>query len=269
MSDLHSLLGDALGPLYRIEREVRPVGECRMFIAVELPTGPDLTVKVLPSALSLGVDLSTFERELILLADRLKAPGLVAPKAAGRAGAFVYHTRPFVEGTTLHALLAKSGELPLRQVVAVLSDVLAALAAAHARDVGHGDLRPENVLLDGKHALVADTGVVGAVERSLPSGGRAAAAATLCASAYLAPERREGDGAASPRSDMYAVGVLAHEMLTGRPPAPESEALEEVRSLPSWLGELVRRCLAPEAGRRWANAGEARAALNPLTGGTH
>ena len=253
MADLRAALEAALGPIYRVEREVRPVGECRMFVASEVPAGPELLVKVLPGKLSLVVNASRFERELLLLSDRLHHPGLVAPRGGGRAGAFIYHTRSFVEGTTLRALVARSGELPLRQAVAVLRDVLAGLAHAHAGLVAHGDLKPENVLLAEGRAQCADTGIVDAVERALDGGTPGAATATLCAGAYVAPERR-GHGTPAPPSppdDMFAVGVLAHEMLTGRPPAPESESFEEVRSLPAWLVELVQRCLAPEPARRW------------------
>src|SRR6266550_2313422 len=122
MADLRAALGHALEPAYRVEREVRPVGNCRMFVALEKSAGGGLLVKVLPG-----------------------------PRGAGRAGSFLYHTRTFVEGTTLRAWLARHGELPLRQAVAVLRDVLAALAHAHAAGVAHGDLKPENVLLaDGQ-----------------------------------------------------------------------------------------------------------------------
>ena len=72
---------------------------------------------------------------------------------------------------------------------------------------------------------------------------------------------------AGPRDDVFAVGVLVHEMLTGRPPAPESERLEEVRSVPSWLGELERRCLVAEPAARWADAAEALAAVARPGGG--
>src|SRR2546430_1558366 len=132
MGDLRAALEDALGPIYRVEREVRPVGECRMFVAVGPPGGPDLLVKVLPAELSLAVEPLMFERELLLLADRLGHPLLVTPKGAGRAGAFIYHTRPFVAGTTLRAALARPGELPLRPTVETLRDLLAAPAHAHA-----------------------------------------------------------------------------------------------------------------------------------------
>jgi serine/threonine protein kinase len=267
VSDLRAALEAALGPIYRVEREVRPVGECRMFVASEVPSGPELLVKVLPAKLSLAVDAGAFERELILLADRLRHAGLVGSRRGGRAGAYIYHTRAFIEGTTLRAQLMRGGELPLRQAVAMLRDLLAALAHAHAERVVHGDLKPENVLLAAGHARVADTGVVDAVERSLNGAAPGAATAALCAGPYVAPERRAGGTPtpAGPRDDMFAVGVVAHEMLTGRLPAPESESLEEARSLPAWMGELVRRCLALEPGERWPDAGAALATVSGPT----
>ena len=145
--------------------------------------------------------------------------------------------------------------------------MLAALAHAHAAHIAHGDLKPENVLLTEGHTLVADTGIVGAVERSLPRGAPGAVTGALCATTYVAPERRapggkNGAAAATPADDMFAVGVLVHEMLTGHPPAPESEPLEEVRSVPPWLAELERRCLAADPASRWPDGGAALAAMS-------
>jgi len=265
VADLRAALTHALGPMYRVEREVRPVGDCRLFVAREVPTGPELLVKLLPAGLSLAVDAGLFEQELQLVADRLRHPQIVAPRGAGRAGAVVYHTRAFVAGTTLRAWLMRHGELPLRRMVEILRDVLAALAHAHAASVAHGDLKPENVLLTDEGALVADTGMVDGVGRSL-TGGAAAAGAALCAAPYMAPERRDG-GTTGPRDDMFAVGVLAHEMLTGQPPAPEGEPLEEVRSVPPGVAELVHRCLAPDPAARWADAAAALASVKLPGGG--
>jgi len=260
MPHLREELEAALGPIYMVEREVRPVGDCRMFVVLELPSGPELLVKVLPPAISIGVDPGMFEREVLLLGDRLGSPDLVAPRGAGRAGSSIYHTRRFVEGSTLRALMTKQGELALHHTVQILRDVLGALAHAHTANVAHGDLKPENVLVADGHALLVDTGMVDAVGRALPGGVQAATAA-LCAPAYLAPERREGGGP-GPRDDVFAVGVIAHEMMTGRPPAPEDDPLDEIRALPSWFAELVRRCLAPDAGARWPNAEAAMPSLS-------
>ena len=105
------------------------------------------------------------------------------------------------------------------------------------------------------------------MERSLPRGAPGLAAGALCAATYVAPEQRapggkNGAAAATPADDMFAVGVLVHEMLTGRPPTPESEPLEEVRSVPPWLAELERRCLAVDPAGRWADGGAALAAMS-------
>jgi serine/threonine-protein kinase len=259
---LRFALGAALGPIYMVEREVRPVGNCRLFVVIELPDGAELLVKVLPGELSLAIDAARFEREVLLLADRVASPYLVAGRGGGRAGSFIYHTRHFIEGTTLRAALARQGALPLHRAVEILRSVLAAVADAHAAQVVHGDLKPENVLLANGHALVVDAGVVDAVDRSLVAGAEPRARAALCAAPYVPPERRGGGGPAQPGDDLYGVGVIAHEMLTGQPPAPESETLEELRTVPSWFGELVRRCLAVDPAGRWPDAAAALATLN-------
>src|SRR5207302_929245 len=155
-------------------------------------------VKVLPAELSLAGDAAVFEREVLLLGDRLGHAQLVPPRGSGRAGAFVYHARRFVEGTTLRAWLANHGEMPLRRVIEVLRDVLLALAHAHRGSIAHGDLRPENVLLTAGRVQVADTGIVDAVGRAVPSALAGGVGATLCAPAYLAPERRQNGGVGGP-----------------------------------------------------------------------
>src|SRR5256886_7247613 len=200
VSELRGALEDALGPTYRVEREVRPVGECRLFVAVGPPTDPERLVKVRPAELSLAGEAAVFEGEVLLLGDRLGHAQLVPPRGSGRAGAFVYHARRFVEGTTLRAWLANHGEMPLRRVIEVLRDFLLALAHAHRGSIAHGDLRPENVLLTAGRVQVADTGIVDAVGRAVPSALAGGVGATLCAPAYLAPERRKNGGAGGARA---------------------------------------------------------------------
>jgi serine/threonine-protein kinase len=226
MSELRAALADALGPLYRVEREVRPIGEYRLFVATPTPSGPPLLIKVLPAALSLGINDLQFERAVLLLSDRLRHPHLVSPRGAGRAGSFVYHTRPFVPGTTLRAWVGNNGAVPLARAVEILRGVLSGLAHAHAAQIRHGDLTADNVLLAEEGILVADTGIAAALGRP-----------------------------ATARNDMIAVQSLAHEMLAGRAPAPEEEPLERSRSLPGWLSEWMRS--------RWTDAGKALAAMRP------
>src|SRR5213594_943670 len=145
MSELRIALADALGPLYRIEREVRPVGEYRLFVATQSQNGSELLVKILPAALSLGINDLQFERAVLLIAEQLNHPNLVKPRGAGRAGSFVYHTRPFVPGTTLRAWIGNNGAIPLARTVEILRGILSGLAAAHAATISHGELKAENV----------------------------------------------------------------------------------------------------------------------------
>ena len=226
MSELRTALADALGPLYRIEREVRPVGEYRLFVATQSQDGSELLVKILPAALSLGIDDLQFERAVLLLSERLQHPNLVRARGAGRAAAFVYHTRPFVPGTTLRAWIGNNGPIPLARTVEILRGVLNGLAYAHAAGIFHGELKPENVLLADDGVLVADTGIASALGKP-----------------------------ATTRNDMAAVQALAHEMLTGMKPAVGQEPLERSRTLPLWLSEWLRS--------RWTDAGHALAGMRP------
>ena len=226
MSELRTALADALGPLYRIEREVRPVGEYRLFVATESQNGTELLVKVLPAALSLGINDLQFERAVLLVAEQLRHPNLVRPRGAGRAGSFVYHTRPFVPGTTLRAWIGNNGAIPLARTVEVLRGILSGLAHAHAAEISHGELKAENVLLADEGVLVADTGIASALGKP-----------------------------ATPRNDMAAVQSLAREMLTGAKPTIGEEPLERTRTLPLWLTEWMRS--------RWTDAGRALAGMRP------
>ncbi|HWC72368.1 MAG TPA: protein kinase [Gemmatimonadales bacterium] len=226
MSELRAALAEALGPLYRIEREVRPVGEYRLFVATQSADGTELLIKVLPAALSLGINDLQFERAVLLLAEKLQHPNLVPARGAGRAAAFVYHTRPFVPGTTLKAWIGNNGPIPLARVVEILRGVLSGLEHAHTAGISHGELKPENVLLAEKGILVADTGIASALGKP-----------------------------ATARNDMAAVQALAREMLTGKKPTTGEEPLERTRSLPLWLSEWMRS--------RWTDAGRALAGMRP------
>ena len=226
MSDLKSALADALGPLYRVEREVRPAGNNRQFVVMPNPTGPALLVKVLPAAESLSINENEFERDVLLLGDKLHHPNLVAPKGGGRAGAFIYHPRPIGEGTTLSAWMVRNGQLPLARAVEALRGILSGLAHAHKNKVAHGGIRPECVILGTNATLVADTGIKKLLGR-----------------------------ASLVRNDMVALGLLVHEMLTGTAHRAMEQPVETNRSLPQWLSEWLQSA--------WTDAGTALAALRP------
>lgn len=224
MSELRDALADDLGPLYRIEREVRPVGDYRLFVATESQDGTELLIKVLPAALSLGINDLQFQRAVLLIAEQLNHPNLVKPRGAGRAGSFVFHTRPFVPGTTLRAWIGNNGAVPLARTVEILRGVLNGLAFAHAAGIAHGELKPENVLLADEGILVVDTGIASALGKP-----------------------------ATARNDMAAVQALAREMLNGAKPSVTDEPIERTRALPLWLSEWMRS--------RWTDAGRALAGM--------
>jgi serine/threonine-protein kinase len=227
MSHVRPALEQALGPLYRVEREVRSIGPVRLFVVTTIPTGPELLVKVLPAAESLAIDAERFERDVLVLASKLKHPNLVAPRSAGRASTWIYHARPFIEGTTLHAWVAKHGMVQLGRAVEILHGILAGLAHAHAQKCAHGELRSENILLGTNGVMVADVGI-----------------------------KRALGGAAAVRNDMVALTEIIRDMLIGTSPHAYEVPLERSRSLPPWLNEWLAT--------QWTDAGKALEALRPL-----
>jgi serine/threonine-protein kinase len=168
VNDLTPRLQAALGDAYRLEKELGGGGMSRVFLAEEVRLGRKVVVKVLPPEMSAAVNIERFERE-IQLAAKLQHPHIVPLLSAGAQGDLLYYIMPFIEGESLRAKLAREGEFPVREVVQVLKDVLDALQYAHVHKVVHRDIKPDNVMISGRHALVTDFGVAKAVSES--SGG--------------------------------------------------------------------------------------------------
>jgi eukaryotic-like serine/threonine-protein kinase len=237
---------EALGGAYRIERELGGGGMSRVFEAEETALGRKVVVKAFPPELSGAASAERFRRE-IQLAARLRHPHIVPLPSAGEADGLLYYTMPFVEG-----------ESPVGEAVRVLRDVAQALAYAHRLGVVHRDVKPENILLGEDGALVADFGVAKAVGAATEGGGLTGTGITLGTPSYMAPEQVAADLHADHRADIYSLGVLAYEMLTGGPPftgaspqqvlaAHATRALEPVvrrrPSIPAALAAIVMRCL--------------------------
>jgi serine/threonine-protein kinase len=152
----------ALGDAYRIERELGGGGMSRVFLAHEVSLGRDVVVKVLREDIAEGLSRERFRREVLLSAN-LQHPNIVGVIAAGDASGLPYFVMPFVEGESLRAKLTRDGALSVPHTVSILRDVARALAFAHERGVVHRDIKPDNVLLAGGAAIVADFGVAKAV----------------------------------------------------------------------------------------------------------
>ena len=285
MTDLLAQLTESLAPTYRIERELGGGGMSRVFLAEEPRLGRRVVIKVLPAEMSAGIPSSRFEREIHVAAS-LQHPHLVPVLSAGAAGDVVYYVMPYIEGDSLRARLARDGALPLDDVVRILRDVLDALAWAHARGIVHRDIKPDNILLSGRHALVTDFGVAKAVSAAAEELGGTTLTSTglaLGTPAYMAPEQAAADPHVDHRADLYAVGVVAYEMLAGRPPfaAPTAQAMlaahvamaaetvARYRSgIPPELAAFVMRCLEKHPADRWQSADEMLARLDAAAGAT-
>ena len=135
----------------------------RVFVAEDLALGRPVVVKVLSPELAMAISGERFRRE-IQLAARLQHSYIVPVLQAGEAEGLPYYTMPLVDGESLGARLAREGPLALRDTLQVLHDVAEALAYAHEHGVVHRDIKPDNILLTRRHALVADFGVAKALD---------------------------------------------------------------------------------------------------------
>ena len=278
MGDLKARLQVALGDAYRIERELGGGGMSRVFLAHETALKRQVVVKVLPPEMAAGVNIERFRREVELAAS-LQHPHIVPLLSAAASGDLLYYTMPLVEGESLRTKLGREGELPVSETIRILADVADALAYAHAHGVVHRDVKPDNVLISGKHAVVTDFGVSKAVSAS-SGGSLTSVGVALGTPAYMAPEQAAADPHVDHRADLYALGVLGYEMLTGRPPftaaTPQATLAAQVtkkpepvtthrEAIPPALNALVMRCLEKHPADRWQTAGEVVAQLEAMS----
>ena len=205
-----------MGDAYLLERELGGGGMSRVFLAHERALGRKVVVKVLLPELAAGVNVERFRRE-IQLAAQLQHPHIVPLLSAGEAEGLPYFVMPFVTGESLRKRVAREGEFPIAETVRILRDVVSALAYAHGYGVVHRDVKPDNVLLSGGVAVVTDFGVAKAVSASSEPGatGLTSLGVALGTPAYMAPEQATASPQTDHRADIYALGVVAYEMLTG------------------------------------------------------
>ena len=265
---------------YVLEQELGGGGMSRVFVAREESLGRQVVVKVLPPEMAAAVSVDRFRRE-IQLAAQLQHPHIVPLLAAGETNGLPYYTMPFVRGDSLRAKLGKGGELPVSDAVRILREVASALSYAHEHGVVHRDIKPENVLISGGSAVVTDFGVAKALTAS--SGASATSLTSLGVAlgtpAYMAPEQASADPTIDHRADIYALGVMAYEMLTGSTPfagrSPQATLAAHVietpdavtrrrASVPPVLGALVMKCLEKRASDRPQTANDVMHELDAM-----
>src|ERR1044071_1165706 len=259
----------SLAGRYRIERELGAGGMATVYLAQDLKHDRKVAIKVLREELAASLGADRFLRE-IHIAAQLQHPHILTLIDSGEADGFLYYVMPYVEGETLRAKLAREGEFPTGDAIRILREMVDALAYAHARGVVHRDVKPENVMLSGRHALVMDFGVAKAVSEATGRQSLTTIGVALGTPTYMAPEQAVADPHVDHRADLYAFRVVAYELLAGRPPftgaSPQQvlaahvtaapEPIANLRSLPPALAALVMRCLEKRPADRWQSAEE-------------
>ena len=248
----------ALSRAYRIERELGRGGMATVYLAEDLKHHRPVAVKVLHPELAAALGHERFLRE-VEIAARLQHPHILTLIDSGEADGFLYYVMPFVDGESLRARLAREHELPVADVVRIMREVADALAEAHAHGVVHRDIKPDNVLLRGQHAVVTDFGIAKAVSEATGVHALTSVGVTLGTPTYMAPEQAAGDPAIDHRADIYALGVMAYEMLTGAPPFTGATPQ-------SVLAAHMTRQPEPIDSRRAAGAGGSRRDRHALSG---
>jgi serine/threonine-protein kinase len=250
-----ALIGTKLGS-FRLDEIVGAGAMGVVFRATHEPKGRPVALKLVhDELLEKGKVFDRFEREAKIL-QQFNHPNIVRWIAWGRYKGTYYFAMEFVEGETLDKVLQERGELPWREVVGMAIELCDALHYAHERSVVHRDLKPSNLMVtrEGKLKLT-DFGIAKHLERTaLTAPGR-----TLGTAAYMAPEQIRGTPAVSHKTDLYSLGALLYQMLTGKPPfegasavilmhshlnAPPPHPGEKVQELPRELDELVVKLMA-------------------------
>ncbi len=283
-----------LAERYRIERVIGEGGMATVYLAEDLKHHRQVAVKVMRPELAATLGADRFLRE-VEIAARLNHPHILPMHDSGQASlptvptdptdltvpTVLYYVMPYVDGESLAARLAREGALSVPDALRIAREVADALAYAHKRGVVHRDVKPANILLNEGHALVADFGIA----RAAGGEGNAITQTGLAIGTpqYMSPEQATGDKGVDARTDVYALGAVLYEMLTGEPPftgrTPQAVVARSLterprplaasrEGLPPGLDALVARTLAKAAVDRPATAAVLASELAAIEGGT-
>jgi eukaryotic-like serine/threonine-protein kinase len=282
-SPLAERLARALAGRYEIERELGRGGMATVHLARDLRHDRRVAIKVLREEVAAAVGAERFLEEIRVTAS-LQHPHILPLFDSGSADGLLWYVMPFVEGETLRSRLERERRLTVDVALQLVREMADALEYAHGRRIVHRDVKPENVLLHDGHALVADFGIALALEHA--GGARLTRTGIMLGTPqYMAPEQATGEGAVDARTDVYALGAVLHEMLTGESPfaaASRQAVLQRVlyvqpvalaarrADVSSSLDAAVRRALAKQPDDRFSSAASFAAALaEPPRSETH
>ena len=274
MTAVPESLRETLSHRYAVEREIGRGGMATVYLARDTGDGRTVAVKVMHEALVATVGADRFLREMELAAT-LVHPHIVPLIDSGTAGRLLYYVMPYVEGETLYQRLERERRLPLDEAFRVARDIASALSYAHGRGVLHRDIKPENVVLAEGGAMVLDFGLARAIGtadyRRLTQTGIIVGTVF-----YMSPEQIREDRNLDQRTDIYALGCILYEMLTGAPPFV-GRSLSDIISkilkgsfppvrtvrpeVPAAVEDVIVRALAKGVDQRFATADDFAAAL--------
>jgi Tol biopolymer transport system component len=219
-----SRLAAALADRYRIERELGQGGMATVYLAEDLRHQRSVALKVLRPELAAVIGADRFLSEIRTTAN-LQHPHIVALYDSGAADSFLFYVMPYLEGESLRDRLSREKQLPIDDAIRIAGEIASALDYAHRRGVIHRDIKPENIMLHDGRALVADFGIALAATTAGPR--LTETGLSLGTPAYMSPEQAVGERALDARTDVYALGCVTYEMITGEPPftGPTAQAI--------------------------------------------
>ncbi|MDZ4675176.1 MAG: serine/threonine-protein kinase, partial [Gemmatimonadota bacterium] len=251
MPDAMPRLASALADRYRIERELGQGGMATVYLAHDLKHDRQVAVKVLRPELAAVIGAERFLAEIKTTAN-LQHPHIlplfdsgqvtIGNPEAGQGSRTVFYVMPFVEGESLRDRLATEKQLPVDEAVRIAGEVAGALDYAHRHNVIHRDIKPENILLHDGQALVADFGIALAASKTEGGARMTETGMSLGTPHYMSPEQAMGERTLDARTDVYALGCVLYEMLSGEPPfsgpSPQAIVAKVMTSVPVPLSEL-------------------------------
>jgi tetratricopeptide (TPR) repeat protein/tRNA A-37 threonylcarbamoyl transferase component Bud32 len=272
MSDTLSRLSTALAERYTIERELGSGGMATVYLAYDIKHDRRVAIKIMSEEAAQALGPKRFLRE-IKTAAKLNHPNILPLYDSGEAGGMLYYVMPQAEDGSLRDRLEQDGQLPIEDALDIAREVADALAHAHAQGFVHRDIKPENILFLSGRPVVADFGIVSAADPAAE--GLTLAGMPLGTPAYMSPEQAFADPVDG-RSDIYSLGCVLYEMLTGKAPfvgdtarqlmaRHTSDAVTPTRdarpTIPENVDRIVTQALAKDPAERFQTAGEFADAL--------